>query len=201
VKQGTAGEWSSVFDNPVDELLAKQAITEVIFRYARAIDRMDEALLRSCFHSGSQHQHFFEGPSSAPLLPSSDEAPGDFVAFALARLRTYSRTHHQMGNTLIDFVAIDSANVETYFTAFHRMRPLGDPLAGEQACDTDMDFFVGGRYIDEFACRDGVWGITRRTGMTDWMRLEAPSSQGFAGIAPDTIGKRAPHDLVCTYYS
>ena len=29
-----------------DEMLAKQAITEVVYRYARAIDRMDEALLR-----------------------------------------------------------------------------------------------------------------------------------------------------------
>lgn len=36
------------------ELRAKQAITEIIYRYARAIDRMDEQLLRSVFHPGSQ---------------------------------------------------------------------------------------------------------------------------------------------------
>lgn len=188
-------------DDRLEELLAKQAITEVIFRYARAIDRLDEKLLRSCFHQGSSHKHFFEGPSSDPSLPSTDEAPGDFVAFALGRLSTYSVTHHQMGNTLIDFVDTDKAHVETYFTAFHRVRPVGDPLAGEQAFDTEMDYFVAGRYIDQFECRENSWAITSRTGMTDWVRLEAPSSQGMGLIPSETIGKRAPDDLVCQYYS
>jgi len=35
----------------IQELLAKQAISEVIVRYARAIDRLDEAMLRSVFHA------------------------------------------------------------------------------------------------------------------------------------------------------
>lgn len=186
-------------DSRLEALLAKQEILEVIFRYARAIDRLDEALLRSCFHPGSRHWHFYEGPSSDPSLPSTDDAPGDFVAFALGLLQTYSRTHHQMGNTLVEFPSGDlaSARVETYFTAFHRVRALGDPLAGAQAFDTEMDYFVGGRYIDRFECRDGVWAITRRTGMTDWVRFESPSSQGFGDIAPETIGRRAPDDLIC----
>lgn len=187
-------------DNRLEELLQKQAIVEIVYRYARAIDRLDGALLRSCFHPGSTHRHFFEGPSSDPLLPSTDENPADFVAFALGRLCTYSRTHHQMGNTMIDFSGTDEATVETYFTAFHRVRPIGDPLAGAQACDTEMDYFVGGRYIDQFQCIEGVWAIVSRIGMTDWVRLEAPSSQGFDSIAPDTIGKRAPHDLICQHY-
>jgi hypothetical protein len=81
------------------------------------------------------------------------------------------------------------------------MRPRGDPLAGDNAYDTEMDYFVGGRYLDRFECRDGEWKIVQRTGMTDWMRLETPSSQGFNDIAPQTIGKRAPHDAVCEFYS
>ena len=188
-------------DNQLEQLLAKQAIVEIVFRYARAIDRLDEALLRSCFHSGSTHHHFFEGPSSDPSLPSTDETPADFVAFAMARLSAYSRTHHQMGNTLVDLVDTNRANVETYFTAFHRVRQIGDPLAGNQAFDTEMDYFVGGRYIDQFECKDATWAIIHRTGMTDWVRLEPPSSQGVGGIREDTVGKRAPDDLVCQYYS
>ncbi|MCX2982833.1 nuclear transport factor 2 family protein [Halieaceae bacterium IMCC14734] len=187
-------------DNRLEELLKKQAIVEVVYRYARAIDRLDEAPLRSCFHPGSIHNHFFEGPSSDPSLPSTAEDPADFVGFALERLRTYSRTHHQMGNIMIDFTSADQATVETYFTAFHRVRPIGDPLAGAQACDTEMDYFVGGRYIDKFQYIDGVWGIVSRIGMTDWARLEAPCSQGFGSIAPETIGKRAPDDLICEHY-
>jgi SnoaL-like domain len=188
-------------DARLEALLSKQAIMEVVFRYARAIDRLDEALLRSCFHPGSTHRHFFEGPSSDASLHSTDEEPADFVAFALGRLTTYSQTHHQMGNTTIDFVDADRANVETYFTAFHRVRPIGDSLAGAQAFDTEMDYFVGGRYIDQFESREGEWGIVSRVGMTDWTRLEAPSSQGMGSIAPDTIGKRAPDDLICQFYS
>jgi hypothetical protein len=188
-------------DERLEELLAKQAITEVIHRYARAIDRMDEALLRSVFHPGSRHAHFFEGPSSDPSLPSSVESPGDFVAFALGLLGTFSRTHHQLGNTLIEFRGPAGAVVETYFTAYHRLRAAGDPLASPDAFDNEMDWFVGGRYLDRFELRGGEWKIVERTGMTDWVRLDPASSRGFGDIAPETIGKRAPEDLVSRFFS
>ncbi len=188
-------------DDRLGELLAKQEITEVIFRYARAIDRLDETLLRSVFHPGSRHSHFYEGPSSDPSLPSGPGAPGDFVAFALDVLSTYSRTHHQLGNTLIRLESPTRADAETYFTAYHRMRPRGDPLAAANAYDTEMDYFVGGRYIDRFELRDGDWKIVERTGMSDWLRLESASSQGFSDIAAHTIGKRAPDDLICGFYT
>ena len=182
-------------------LLAKQAITEVIYRYARAIDRMDEALLRSVFHPGSRHFHFYKGPSSDPDAPSTPEEPGDFVRFALGLLTTYARTHHHMTNVLIDFEDDSHANTETYFTAFHLVRPLGDPLAGAQAFDCEMDYFVGGRYIDRFEKRDGLWGIVDRTGMTDWVRIEPSATQGFNDIPKETVGAYAPDDLICRFYS
>jgi len=182
-------------------LLAKQAITEVIYRYARAIDRMDEALLRSVFHPGSRHYHFYQGPSSDPDAPSTPEDPGDFVRFAFGLLTTYARTHHQMSNTLVDFEDASHANVETYFTAFHLVRPSSDPLSGAQAFDNEMDYFVGGRYIDRFEERDGEWKIVERTGMTDWVRIEPSSTQGFADIPTETVGHYAPDDLICKFYS
>lgn len=188
-------------DNWATEMRAKQAITEVIYRYARAIDRLDEHLLRSVFHPGSRHCHFYEGPSSDPGVPSSKEAPGDFVAFALGFLSAYVRTHHQLGNTLIQLEDDVTATAETYFTAFHRMRARGDPLAAENAYDTEMDHFVGGRYLDRFEYRECEWKIVQRTGMTDWIRLETPSSQGFDDILGRTIGKRAPDDAVCEFYT
>ena len=188
---------SGVRPQALSELLAKQAITEVVFRYARAIDRLDETLLRSVFHPGSRHNHFYEGPSSDPEAPTRAESPGDFVAFALGVLATFSRTHHQLGNTLIEFADNENARVESYFTAFHRMRPRGDPLAAENAYDTEMDYFVGGRYIDRFALRDGEWKIIERVGITDWTRVEPPASQGFGDIDPRTVGHHAPDDFIC----
>ena len=184
--------------NDLEGLLAKQAITELLHRYARAIDRLDEEMLRGVFHPGSRHKHFYEGPSSDPDAPSSEDAPGDFVAFAMGVLRTHERTHHQIGNVLIELRDSTSAVSECYFTAHHRQRPIGDPLAGVAACDTPMDYFVGGRYLDRLECRDGTWGIVERTGMTDWVRLDAPSSAVMSIIDSSTIGRQNRDDLVYT---
>jgi hypothetical protein len=142
-------------DQSLSELLSKQAIYEVIARYARAIDRLDEAMLRSLFHPHATHNHFYQGPSSQPERSANGDDPGDFVRFAFQVLSTYSRTHHQIGNTLIELNGENTATAESYFTAFHRMRPIGDPLAGPDAYETEMDFFVAGRYLDKFECIDG----------------------------------------------
>jgi len=183
-------------DQRLLDLLAKQDIYEVIARYARAIDRLDEPMLRGVFHPHSTHNHFYQGPSSEADRPAVGDDPGDFVRFAIQVLSTYSRTQHQLGNTLIELAGDGTATAETYFTAFHRMRPIGDPLAGPDAFETEMDFFVAGRYLDRFECLDGVWKIAHRTGMTDWIRIEAPASKGTAGIDQTTVGKRCPDDLV-----
>jgi hypothetical protein len=178
-------------------LLDKQSISEVIMTYARAIDRLDEALLRSVFHPDSRHAHFYVGPSSDPSLPSKPGEPGDFVAFAFDVLNTHSRTHHQLGNIFIELEADgENAYAETYFTAYHRMLPRGDPKAADDAWDTEMDFWVGGRYLDRFQKRDEVWKISHRTGLTDWMRTEPPACQGFFDTPAEFLGHRNEKDLV-----
>ena len=182
-------------EQQLTELLDKQAISDVIMTYARAIDRLDEDMLRSVFHTDSQHAHGFVGPSSDPSLASKPGEPGDFVVYALEVLNTYTRTQHQLGNILIELEGSD-AYAETYFTAYHRMRVKGDPKAAENAYDTEMDFLVGGRYLDRFQKRDGVWKISHRTGLTDWMRTEPPSTQGFSDIPAQLRGHRGKEDLV-----
>lgn len=182
-------------EQQLQELLDKQAITNLITTYARALDRLDEPLLRSIFHPDSRHSHGFVGPSSDPSLPSKPGAPLDFVAYAFDVLRTHSRTHHLLGNIAIE-VEGDDAYAETYFSAYHRMRPKGDPLAAETAFDTEMDWLVGGRYIDRFQRREGEWKISHRTGLTDWMRTEAPSSQGLVDVPAESVGHRGAEDLV-----
>lgn len=177
------------------ELLDKQAISDVIMTYARAIDRLDEAMLRSVFHPDSKHAHGFTGPSSDPSLDSKPGQPKDFVAYAFDVLNTHTRTHHQLGNIFIELEG-DNAYAETYFTAYHRMRALGDPMAAENAHDTEMDFLVAGRYLDRFQKRGGVWKISHRTGLTDWMRTEPPATQGFADIPAELAGHRGVQDLV-----
>ena len=69
----------------LDALESRAAITEVVIRYARAIDRREEALLRSCFHADSTHRHgTFDGLSS------------DFCTHALNIVAGLVLTHHQL---------------------------------------------------------------------------------------------------------
>lgn len=157
-------------DQLLQDLLDKQSITEVLLTYARAIDSLDEDRLRSVFHSDSEHNHSFVGPSSNPDLASTATEPADFVAYALNFLRGFAKTHHQLGQPLI---TIDGhrAQSECYFTAIHHMRDKTDPLAPATAQETQMELAVGGRYVDEFEKRDGEWKIRKRKGVTDWRRL------------------------------
>ncbi len=181
----------------VQELLDKQAIAEVMMTYCRAIDHLDEPLLRSVFFPDSQHNHGFKGPSSDPKAKSEPGKPGDFVAYALGVLRGMTRTHHQLGNIFIEIQPGGTvAHTEAYFTAYHRMRAKGDPKAGPNAYDTEMDLFVSGRYMDRMEKRNGVWKIARRTATTDWERLEPPSTSSYANVPPELRSLQSRDDFV-----
>ena len=61
----------------LDGLLSRARIEEVLMAYARGNDRVDDALLRSCFWPESTHKHGkFDGKSS------------DFIGFAMKILTT-----------------------------------------------------------------------------------------------------------------
>lgn len=153
----------------IQTLLDKQSIGEVLLTYTHAIDRSDEATLRSVFHPDSEHNHGFVGPSSLPDAPSSADKPADFVSFALGYLKGFSSSHHQLGGPLIT-VTGNTAKSEVYFTATQVMRAKGDPLAAEGALEHEVEISSGGRYIDELEKRNGEWKIRRRTGEMDWTR-------------------------------
>jgi hypothetical protein len=124
-------------------------IQQVLYRYCRAVDRGDEALLRSVYHPGAIDRHgAFCGSGAefaAYLVPAMDQAP--------------RVGQHHITNILID-VDGDLADVESYFLALH---PLGDKATGEAS-----HVPVTGRYLDRFERRDGAWKIADRTVVLDW---------------------------------
>ena len=166
-------------DDRLDILMSRAEITEVVVRYARAIDRLDEAMLRSCFHPDARHRHGdFAGLSS------------DFCTRALEICRAVVATHHQLGPVSIDLDG-EVAHVETYFTSHHRFGEAPPPGGRPQE-----DRVAGGRYVDRFERRDGAWKIAERIGIMEFLRYDPPSDRGFWGGPPEQRGRRDRGDPV-----
>jgi hypothetical protein len=133
------------------ELAAKQAITEVIHRYCRGMDRMDRELTLSCWHPGGTDDH-------APLYAGSAEG---FVDWLWPVHATMPVTRHVVTNTIIDLDG-DKAGAETYWSLVLRVEQDGRL----------WDIVAGGRYLDEFECIDDVWAIRHRCSILDTDRVE-----------------------------
>lgn len=158
----------------LDALTSRVQIEEVLMAYARSNDRLDEALLRSCFWPESTHKHGrFEGKSS------------DFVGFAVKILNSVKYTAHHISNVSIT-VDGDRAFSECYYFAHHRRdRKEG---GGEE------DAFFEGRYLDDFERRNGVWKIIHRRGLSDYSAPAIPAATAFADWPAGQHSLRYPDD-------
>ena len=135
-----------------EELAAKQAITEVIHRYCRGMDRMDREITLSCWHPGGTDDH-------APLYKGSVEG---FVEWLWPVHAAMTATRHVVSNILIDLdLENDRAGVETYWSLVLRV-PRGEET---------YDIIAGGRDIDQFERIDDVWAIRHRSSLMDVGRV------------------------------
>jgi 3-phenylpropionate/cinnamic acid dioxygenase small subunit len=158
----------------LEGLLDKQAITEVLYRYARACDRADEGLMRSCFHPGSLHRHGrYQGTSA------------EFVTFAMKIISGSKRTKHLISNPLIEFEG-DAALSECHYLAYHRLANAGT--------GAEEDNFSGGRFLDRFERRGGVWKIVERVGLLDFERFDSSTERTFPNLLPAQLSRRFPED-------
>lgn len=161
-------------EDRLDAIESRQQITELLYTYARANDRADEALLKSCFWPESTHKHGkFEGRSL------------DFVGFAFKIIATLKYACHHISNVSVD-VKGDQAFSECYYFAQHR-RDRKDG-AGEE------DVFFQGRYIDRLECRNGVWRIIQRRGLSDYTSPPIPSDTPYAQWPEGQHSEKYPND-------
>ena len=151
-------------DQALRAIIDRTEIEELLTRYCRALDRLDEPLLRSCFHPDSVHHHGYKGSSE------------EFCGYAMDVLRACVATHHHLGNVSIR-VDGHNADSECYFTAYHRLGP--NPPAAFGAESAGMDLIIGGRYIDRHEKRGGQWRIVDRIGVHDWQRFEPAADRDF----------------------
>jgi hypothetical protein len=111
-----------------------------------------------------------------PALQRSAFHDDAFVDVGLMELlAAMDATHHMLGQVRIE-VQGETATGECYFQAWHGARDeAGNP----------RDLFISGRYIDEYACKNGEWRIARRKLITDWV-TDQPADHGFYEQNPTT---------------
>lgn len=127
----------------IEELLAKQAITEVIYRYCRALDRMDRDDALTIWHPDG----------TADYGPGMYQGTGaGFVDWVWPAHESMLGHSHQIANILIA-VDDDRAGSESYVTA---------TLWGEFEPGTLTTIVSRGRYVDRWSRRAGVWAIDHR---------------------------------------
>jgi hypothetical protein len=140
-------------DSAIGELLAKQEITELLYRRARAGDRRDVELALSCYHPGATESHEgFEGTAAEFLRDVSLISPLSAPVTCL---------WHFISNIMIELDG-EFAAVESYHIAV----VVRDDGTGETQSR------IGGRYLDQLALRDGRWAIAHRDVVFDWSRVD-----------------------------
>ena len=103
-------------DPRLARLLDKEAIREVLSKYARGVDRGDGPLLKSCYHPDAIEEHGGRYTGNAY----------EYVDGAIPRIRLMDSMQHVLGNTHFDFVTDDLAYVETYLVTLARMNINGE---------------------------------------------------------------------------
>lgn len=133
----------------------RQEIADQIYRYCRAMDRIDHALGYSIWHDDgtADYGHNFQGSGRGFI---------DHVCQQHAGLLQHS---HQVSNIIIELDG-DRAGSEAYVTATLRMVRDGRV----------MQMTVISRYVDTWSRRNGRWAIDHRIAMIemDEMREVTP---------------------------
>jgi hypothetical protein len=169
-------QWSNIMSEAekIGDLIARQEIADVIYRYARGIDRLDFDLVRACYHPDAYDDH-------GAFAGSVEE----FINAAQEFLPRWTATQHFMGNMLIEIDG-EQARAETYAVAYHRR---------EDQDGNGKDDIMGIRYVDRFERRHGEWRIAHRVVSTEWRRVD-PVAGARGRHAVGVWGRRDANDVL-----
>lgn len=144
-------------EHPLQELIDRDQIWRVLQCYSRGLDRLDRALVRSCYWDDAIEDHGdFVG------------YPDDFIEWADRATLSFKSTQHGLLNHVCELRG-EEAYCETYYL-----------FSGVTGGDTD--FLATGRYIDHFQRRDGVWRIANRVRVLEG-KFDIPSSNRGTNLA------------------
>lgn len=167
-------------------------IQDCMYRWCRAVDRLDFSGIRDVFHPDAVDLHgAFNGPVDG------------LVAWIRERHAGIPFSMHAVSNILIEFAGPDLALVETYVRTTQRYpaeaRAALDQLAGGKAgaAGGGMDLMTCSRYVDRFERRaDRRWKIAKRTLVADWKQFVPVPADMPQPPASQETGRRSQEDLV-----
>lgn len=145
-------------ENLSQQVADRQAITDQLYRYCRAMDRIDHELGYSIWHedgTADYGERVFQGSGRGFI---------DHVCKQHSHLINHS---HQVTNIVIELNGEQAAS-EAYVTANLRMQ-RGDKL---------MQITVLSRYLDRWSKRDGRWGIDHRQTLMDMDEMREVNPMG-----------------------
>jgi SnoaL-like domain len=159
----------------LETISAHLEIQRALATYCRGVDRGDLELIKSVYHEdGAEINHGgWRGNGR------------EFAQRAVERMdRTGRVGQHHITNVLI-YLDGAVAKVESYFLALH---PSHNPTDGQIHL-----FPTGGRYLDRFERRAGVWKIATREVIMDWSQPPL-SNTAWAAAAAFLHGARRGDD-------
>lgn len=176
-------------DYSSQRLADRAQIQDAIYRFCRAMDRLDFDTLRGVFHPDAIDCHSIYNGNIDGL-----------IEWVRQRHRGITFSMHTISNILIEFAGPDTAIVESYCVSLQRyaaaaqvgLEQFGSAATANAEVDKDMTACV--RYVDRFERREGAWRIQQRTAIYDSTRLhEVPESAPKLG-ADWTVGRRSKED-------
>jgi hypothetical protein len=126
----------------MDRLEDRAAITEQMFRYARATDWLETEHHRGVFAA----ECVFASPHSGDM-----QGVDAVVAWMDRVLPQFEATQHLVSNISITFTGSDTADAVSYVRAWHRFVDATKP-----------DMVLWGEYHDRWVMLDGTWRIRER---------------------------------------
>lgn len=151
-------------------LMDKQTITEALFRYCRAMDRLDHALASSLWHPGGTADYGEE------IFVGTGQGFVDWAMVMHSRLLAQA---HRISNVLID-VSGERAVSESYAST--------TVVGPSDAADLVTVREIRGRFLDAWSRRNGFWALDHRQSIDDVTTVVTmPADTAWVGqaSAPD----------------
>lgn len=149
----------SELERKLRDMVDRHEIHQVMLRYGRGLDRIDNELAKSCYWPEATEDH-------GSYVGGID----GFIQYADASSFMFESTQHAILNHFCDLQG-DQAFTETYYQ-------FTGVSAGEAP-----NFVSTGRYIDHFQKRGGEWRIFNRVTIIE-SQMDVPKSAILAKMPP-----------------